>query len=159
MAPYVFKLPASPHLASRAEKNNIDINRIKKSLTVLSRRFVIVIVEGTGGLLVPLNEKSLMIDVVKKFDLPVLLVAGNRLGAINHALLSIEALRSRGIKIMGVIFNNISKGDSPAMLKDNIRITKKLTGVNVFGTLPYTHDPELLRARFQTMARKIAVEL
>ena len=103
MEPYIFKLAASPHLASGAEKKRIRLSRIRRCFNSLSANFDRVIVEGSGGLLVPLGKKALLIDVVKEMRLPVLLVAANRLGAINSTLLSIEALKSRRIKIVGVI--------------------------------------------------------
>lgn len=159
MAPYTFKYASSPHLAARLEGKRISVSRIWKSLTGLVKDFDIVVVEGTGGLLVPLNEKWLLIDVIKKFRLPVLVVAENRIGVINHTLLSIEALRSRGIKIIGVIFNNTSKGGRGPVLKDNARIVKTLTGVRIIGALPYTRDLGLLHKHFSPLGKRIAARL
>src|SRR5208337_537207 len=82
-------------------------SRLLRSLVYLSGHFDIVVVEGTGGLMVPVNRKRLLIDWVREFRLPVLLVAGNRLGAINHTLLSLEALESRKMQVLGVVFNNL----------------------------------------------------
>ena len=124
-AVFSFRLAASPHLAAKAEGQAVKIKKIKTALKKLSKKSDIVIVEGTGGLLVPLTEKKLLIDVVKELKLPVLLVSANRLGAINHTLLSLEALRSRKMKILGVVFNNISKNENKLILKDNPRIVKK----------------------------------
>ncbi len=159
MAPYTFKYASSPHLAARLEGKRISVSRIWKSLTGLVKDFDIVVVEGTGGLLVPLNEKWLLIDVIKKFRLPVLVVAENRIGAINHTLLSIEALRSRGIKIIGVIFNNILKGEPGPVLKDNTRIVKALTGVRIIGALPYASDLGLLHKHFAPLGKRIIARL
>ena len=122
---FSFKFAGSPHLAAKLEGKNIKIGRIKKGLNKLSREFDFVIVEGTGGLLVPLTGKKLFIDVVKELKLPVLLVAANKLGAINHTLLSLEALRARQMKVLGVLFNNISKKENKLILKDNPRIIRK----------------------------------
>ncbi len=128
MVPYEFKMAASPHLAARLENRRISESVIKKSLARLSKDFDFVIIEGIGGLLVPIDGKKLVIDIVRRMRLPVLLVAGNRLGAINSTLLSIEALRSRKMKILGVIFNNNSKGQDEMILKDNPKIVKKIAG-------------------------------
>ena len=76
----------------------------------------------------PITAKKLFIDVVKELRLPVLLVSANRLGAINHTILSIEALRARKMKILGVVFNNISKNENALILKDNPEIVKKIIG-------------------------------
>ena len=127
-AVYSFKLAASPHLAARAEGKAVKIKKIRASLKRLSKKFDIVIVEGTGGLLVPLTEKKLFIDVVKELRLPVLLVAANRVGAINHTLLSLEALRARKMNVLGVVFNNIPGRGNRLVLKDNPEIVKKFIG-------------------------------
>jgi len=156
MAPYIFKLAASPHLASAAEKKIIRIGEIKRCLEDLSANFDRVIVEGSGGLLVPLDRERLLIDAVKEMRLPVLLVAANRLGAINSTLLSIEALRSRGIKIVGVIFNNIVKGEERLILKDNPVAVKTFGGVHVLGTLPSSKDMRTLRKAFAPIAAKMS---
>lgn len=155
MAPYTFKLAASPHLASAAESKKISIGRIKRCFNDLSANFDRVIVEGSGGLLVPLDGKTLIVDAVKDMKLPVLLVAANRLGAINSTLLSIEALKSRGIKIAGVIFNNILKGEDRLILKDNPVAVKAFGRVRVLGTLPYSKDMMVLCRAFAPIAAEM----
>jgi dethiobiotin synthetase len=81
------------------EQQEIDINKIKLPETPH------LIVEGAGGLMVPINQKYLMIDLIKKFSIPVILVASSKLGTINHTLLSLEALRRRNIQLLGVIMS------------------------------------------------------
>lgn len=130
---YSFKLAASPHLAAKGEGKKIDVAKIKKALKTLSQKYDFVIVEGTGGLLVPLDGKTLFIDIVQRLKLPVVLVAANKLGAINHTLLTLEALRARKIETLGVIFNNVSNRENPIILKDNPMIVKKF-----FGNIPIT---------------------
>lgn len=154
MAPYTLRFPASPHLAGRREKIRIRIDRIKKGFDDLTGHFDFVIVEGTGGLLVPLNERTLSIDLVKELRLPVLLVAANRLGCVNHTLLSIEALKIRDIKIIGVIFNNISDRTDERILKDNPAIVKKFSGVKVLGILPYTDNVAELYKKFSHLGKE-----
>ena len=102
--------------------------KIKKALKKLARAHDLVIVEGTGGLLVPLDEKHLFVDIIKELDLPIILVSANKLGTINHTLLSLEALKSRKIRVLGVIFNNISRKENKLILKDNPKIVKKFIG-------------------------------
>lgn len=125
---FSFKLAASPHLAARREGKSVNIKKIKESLKRLSNDYDFVIVEGTGGLLVPLDEKKLFIDLVKELKLPVILVSANRLGTINHTLLSLEALRARKMKVLGVILNNISRKENKLILEDNPKIVKKFIG-------------------------------
>ncbi len=155
MTPYLFKLAASPHLAARRDKRSISVDRIKRSFASLTKDFDTVLVEGTGGVLVPVNETMLLIDIVRELGLPVLLVAGNKLGAINHTLLSIEALRSRGIKVAGLIFNNISKGTERSILKDNPRIVEILTKMKVLGVLPYARGMGLMQKKFAPIGERI----
>ena len=92
--------PMSPH-ASAA----IDGVEIKLSEIILPETNNNVVVEGAGGLMVPLNDKDLIIDLIKYLDLAVVLVSQNYLGSINHTILSVDALKNRGIKIFGIIFN------------------------------------------------------
>ncbi len=156
--PYMFGTPSSPHLASSIEDKKIRTARIVKGFKVLSKGFDFVIVEGSGGVLVPYNKKGLIIDIVKKLDLAVLVVAQNKLGAINHTLLSIEALRRRNIEILGIVFNNLEKEDI-RIIKDNPCIISALIKENVFGVLPWIEKPEKLYERFVPIAEKICRKL
>ncbi|MFH0731557.1 MAG: dethiobiotin synthase [Candidatus Omnitrophota bacterium] len=135
--PYTFKFPASPHLAARLERKCVSKKIIKQSFRNLQRQFDFVIVEGIGGALVPFNNKQLVIDIAKELKLPVLVVIDNKLGAINHALLTIEALRRRKMNIIGLIFNNRRKSQNKIILNDNVDIIKRLTGKRVLGVLPF----------------------
>ncbi|WP_338521934.1 dethiobiotin synthase [Candidatus Legionella polyplacis] len=94
---YIFKKSLSPHLSAYYENKSIKIDNIK--LPDVNN----LIIEGIGGLLVPINEKMLVIDLIVHFSLPVILVSKSILGTINHTLLSIESMRLRKIKILGVI--------------------------------------------------------
>jgi len=99
VCPYVFALPASAHLAAEAEGRAIDLAVIKQAYERLAARFEWVLVEGMGGALVPYSRKALLLDLVDELDLPVLIVAKNKLGAINHTLLTIEAIQARGLTV------------------------------------------------------------
>lgn len=93
----VFKQPASPHLAAAAENKRIDCAKIK-----LPRKDRLV-VEGAGGVLVPLNETQLMVDLMQKFQLPTLVLTHSKLGTFNKTLLTLEALRHRDVCVLGLI--------------------------------------------------------
>ncbi len=155
ISPYTFKFPSSPHLASTLEKRNININKIKKSFKSLQRVFDFVVVEGVGGILVPLNKKRLVVDIVKELKLPVVVVVGNKLGAINHTLLTIEALKARKMKIAGIVFNSLSNKENNIILKDNPKIIEAMSGQKILGSLPYTKDVNELHKIFLPIARKI----
>lgn len=96
---YSYEPPVSPHLAARLAGDRIDIDKINLPNQAN------LIVEGSGGVLVPINENSLVVDLMRLWNLPVIVVASTRLGTINHTLLTIEALRNRGISILGIIMS------------------------------------------------------
>lgn len=158
MFPYTFKFASSPHLAASLEKRTISIKKIKKCFKFLQKGFDFVIVEGAGGALVPFNRKRLIIDIARELNLPVLIVASNKLGAINHTLLTIEAIKRRGMKIIGIIFNNRYRKVSKIILKDNAKIVAKLTGEKILGTLPYIKDKNRLYKSFLPIGNKITIE-
>lgn len=103
---YLLKNPLSPHLAAQIENINIDLNHIH--LPKAKR----LIVEGAGGLMVPINDKAMMIDLIVQFKLPVILIASTRIGTINHTLLSIEALRTKQIPLLGVVMSGQPNQDN-----------------------------------------------
>lgn len=98
---YVLNNPLSPNIASKKENVIIDLEKLKKH-KIEQNKFTIV--EGAGGLLVPINEKYLVIDMIKYFQLPLILVAKTELGTINHTLMSLEVLANRKQQIKGIIF-------------------------------------------------------
>ncbi|MBF0588944.1 MAG: dethiobiotin synthase [Magnetococcales bacterium] len=97
---YTLQRPMSPHASAALEGVTIDMERFK-----LPESKVPLLVEGAGGLMVPMNDDALMIDLMVQLALPVILVARTALGTINHTLLSLEAMRSRGLEIVGVILS------------------------------------------------------
>tara|TARA_B100000945_G_scaffold88713_1_gene69069 strand:+ start:130 stop:801 length:672 start_codon:yes stop_codon:yes gene_type:complete len=105
---YVFKEPVSPHWAS--EIDNIKIKRELLTLPIIDKP---LIVETAGGLMVPLTRDFLQIDQIKDWNIPVILVCRSSLGTLNHTLLSIEALKKRDIKIIGIVINGNKHLDNP----------------------------------------------
>ncbi|MGE5197599.1 MAG: dethiobiotin synthase [Deltaproteobacteria bacterium] len=154
VAPYKFKEASSPHLAAQLENKIIDAHKIVRSFKALSCIFDFVLAEGIGGLLVPFSRRHLVIDIAKELDLPVLLVVNNKLGAINHALLTIEALKSRKMKLLGLVFNNPGK-ENRRILEDNPRIIGELKGGMIFGTLPREKTYRKLYEKFVPVGAKI----
>ena len=125
LCPYSFGFPSSPHLAAKLENESISSGKIKSSFRYLQKRFDFVIVEGAGGALVPYNSKKLLIDIARDLKLPVIIVAENKLGAINHTLLTIEAVKKRGMKVIGVIFNSWRGRPDKKILEDNMDIVER----------------------------------
>lgn len=159
VAPYIFKFASSPHLAAALEKRKISTAKIKRSFNILSKKFDFVIVEGIGGALVPFNRKNLVIDIAKELDLPVVIVAQNRLGAINHTLLTIEAIKARDMKILGIVFNGRRAKGNDIILQDNPKIIKALSGEKILGSLPWLQDKDFLYKAFVPIGRKVLTGL
>lgn len=103
--PEIFSYPCSPHLASRIDNRPIDFNKIERATGELSRRYEVVLVEGAGGLMVPLTEEYLTIDYIAEKQYPLIFVTSGKLGSINHTLLSFEAIKNRNIKLHTVLYN------------------------------------------------------
>jgi len=99
---YLLKMPASPHLAAPAEGRKIKIKEIIEHLPKTKNQLII---EGAGGLMVPLNKKKLMLNLIKKLDAKVIIVSKNELGSINHSLLTAEVLKHEHVNVLGWIFN------------------------------------------------------
>ena len=105
--PYSFKEAVAPHIAAEKAGIEINIDVIKQAFQALSKLADIVIVEGAGGFLVPLNDQQSMADLPAVLDIPVILVVGMKLGCINHSLLTAEAIKARGLNLHGWIANQI----------------------------------------------------
>lgn len=150
--PFQFKLAASPHLAARMEGKQLKINEIVRHCRELEQLTEpdLMLFEGAGGLYVPLNDTDTMLDLIARLGYPVILVADALLGTINHTMLSVMALRGAGIKIAGVIINNMPENEN-LIATDNVatiaqhsklpilatvkRITGEITAPKLIGAL------------------------
>lgn len=104
-APVIFTYPASPHLAAAIDGREIDFDAIEASTHKLASLYDHVLVEGAGGVMVPLTRDMLTIDYIAEKKLPAVLVVTGQLGSINHALLSLYAMKSHGIDIFAMVYN------------------------------------------------------
>lgn len=125
--PITLAKPASPHLSARLENRTIDICQIDNATHLLERQFDTVLLEGAGGVLVPLTNHLLTLDYIKTHDYPVIVVTSARLGSINHTLLTLEAIKTRGLRLFAVIFNHYFdtdgdiSADTLAFLQNHVR--------------------------------------
>jgi len=117
VSPYRFKLAAAPLAAARAEGREILFEKIYQVFDELAGEHELMIVEGAGGLLVPANENFLFADLILPMQLPLLIVAEDRLGVIGRVLLTLEAARSRGLEILGVALNQTQPGAGTEKLR------------------------------------------
>jgi dethiobiotin synthase len=122
---FSFRKSLSPHQAAKYENVSINLNNIKKPITNNP-----LIIEGIGGILVPLNNKNLIIDLIKKLKFPVIIVSRSTLGTINHTLMTIKILRQNKIKIYGVVLNGV-------MNKKNAQSIEHFGKVKVLAQIPF----------------------
>lgn len=119
--PEIFSYPASPHLAACIDKREINFEKIRQATIQLSQRYDTVLIEGAGGLMVPLTENYLIIDYIKEMDYPLLFVTSGKLGSINHTLLSLEAIARRRIQLHTVIYNTFPVPEDNTISADTQR--------------------------------------
>ena len=105
--PYRYQKPASPHLSAKLANEVLNPDVITSATKTLQADYDVVLLEGAGGLLVPITEQLLTLDYIAEQGYPVILVTSGRLGSINHTLLSLEAIKSRGLDVHSVIYNHI----------------------------------------------------
>lgn len=122
--PEIFSYPASPHLASRLDNRPIDFAKIKQATEELSRRYDYVLLEGAGGLMVPLTNELLTIDYIAQEQYPLIFVTSGKLGSINHTLLSLEAIQKRGIILDTVLYNLYPTVEDATIQKDTMSFIK-----------------------------------
>jgi dethiobiotin synthetase len=132
--PVWLKTPAAPIVGSLIEKTNIDIERILASFHALQNRVEHVIVEGTGGWMVPIHRNYFISDLAAAMKLPVLVVAFNRLGCLNHAVLTVRSVVGHGLRCVGLVLNNAQKPGEIASLT-NADILEKILDVPLVGEL------------------------
>ncbi len=147
VSPYRFAPPAAP-LVAAAEASSavppsvISLDRVEEAFHQLARRHDFVLVEGIGGLLVPLNEKQTVADLARRLGLPVLIVARAGLGTLNHTLLTIETARSAGLDIFGVVLNG-GTGRPSLAERTNPAVIERLGGVKIVSTIPKLSKPSV----------------
>lgn len=116
--PEIFSYPCSPHLAAEIDKRPIDFDKIERATQTLSERYDAVLLEGAGGLMVPLTRELLTIDYVAQKQYPLVFVTSGRLGSINHTLLSLEAMTRRGIRLHTLAYNLFPEEDDEIIRRD-----------------------------------------
>ncbi|HWI16058.1 MAG TPA: dethiobiotin synthase [Burkholderiales bacterium] len=142
--PYCFAPPIAPHLAAAEGGVMIDLDVVALAYAALTWRADVVIVEGAGGYLVPLGPALDMADLARCLRLPVLLVVGMRLGCINHALLTAQAIRARGSALAGWVANHIDPHMDRA--DANVDALTSRLDAPLIGRVPYGADPHVIAA-------------
>ncbi|MGL5690304.1 MAG: dethiobiotin synthase [Bacteroidales bacterium] len=109
--PYIFTYPCSPHLAAKIDNRFIDIQTIDLATEKLAKQYDVVLLEGAGGIMVPITDDYLTLDYMQQKNYPVILVTSGKLGSINHTLMTLELIRQRGLNIAMLVYNLYPKAD------------------------------------------------
>ena len=140
VSPYQFTAPLAPLAAAQAEQSTIDLRMIRKAYRLLAGRCDYMVVEGAGGVLVPITPRCDIIDLIAQLQLPVVIVGRSGLGGINHARLTITALRQRQIPIIALVLNRIDPVKTKTARiqeQSTIDLLREQAGVPVLGPIPY----------------------
>lgn len=135
--PYRFRKPLAPSVAAAMEGRSIRIEGIVKAYQTLAARHDCMIVEGAGGVMVPLRDGYLFLDLMKRLGLPVVIVARPGLGTINHTLLTIEALSKKRVPVSGIVINYADRGKPGDAERTSPAVIEKLSGVPVIAIMPH----------------------
>lgn len=138
--PYCFQPEIAPHIAAQHEGIEIRFARITEAYKKLAALADAVIVEGAGGLLVPLNAQQDNADLAQELGLPIILVVGMRLGCLNHALLTVEAIAARGLTLAGWVANVVEAG--VASVDENVAALQQRIAAPLLGIVPYLPDAD-----------------
>lgn len=139
--PYAFVPALAPHIAAAEDNIEIDLAVIRQAYIELSNNADVIIVEGVGGFLVPLNDQKDGADLAKILGLPVILVVGMRLGCLNHALLTVQAIQAAGLHLAGWVANCIDP--NMMALQENIHTLQQRLGCPLLGVLPFDKQVDM----------------
>ncbi len=134
--PYRFRDPLAPMVAAERSRRSINVERLLKCFDRLADRHAMMLVEGAGGLLVPITEKASFLDLAARLRLPMLIVIGSRLGALNHARLTVAAALAAGVPVAGAIVNRATAERSLARTT-NLAALRRLLPIPVLGEIPH----------------------
>ena len=153
--PYCIDLPLAPHIAFKLRKKSISINKIKECINDLIHRHELLLIEGIGGLLVPICNNYLVADFIRDLEIPLVIVSRNSLGTINHTLLTVKQAEEFGIDILGVIFNRTTKDVRDISEETNLSIIKRIAKVDVLGELPYLKSVHVKKGEITNLAKAV----
>lgn len=123
--PQIFSYPASPHLATQIDQRDLDFHAIDHATAQLQQRFDAILLEGAGGLMVPLTQDLLTIDYIAQKQYPIILVSSGRLGSINHTLLSLEVIQQRGLQLHTLAYNLNDESQDEIISQDTAAYLKR----------------------------------
>ena len=135
--PISLEQPLAPTVAARLSNTKIDTDKINTAYDTLCERHEYIIVEGIGGLMVPIDEYYFIVDLANEFELPLIIVCRPTLGTINHTLLTASYAREHGLEVKGIVVNESAENCDAVVKKTNIDEIKRLTELPIIGTIPF----------------------
>lgn len=138
--PYLCEMPLSPNIAGRLEKKRLDETKVQKGLEYWRKNYEYLVVEGAGGVLVPITDEKLVIDYIADFRLPTIVVSRPDLGTINHTLLTLDSLRSRDIEVLGIVFNQARDIPISDFEKESFKTIEKIGKIPILGIFEYDKE-------------------
>jgi len=154
--PVCLRHPLSPNVAAQIEGVSVDIAGIERAARQLSRRHDLLVVEGAGGLLVPIRDDFFVADLALRLGLPLLIVARRGLGTINYTLMTMECAKGRGIAVAGVVYNDAVRTEEGIAERTNPEVVERLSGEPCLGIVPFAEGLDLARAGPEDFVRRVA---
>lgn len=133
---YLLKVPTAPYIAAELEGVEIDLSTVQREYQSIKQNCEILLVEGAGGIMVPIAKDLLMLDAVKMLSIPLLIVARPDLGTINHTLLTINQAKEAGLDIAGVVINRYPQGTNDIAIKTAPRLIEEYSDASILGIIP-----------------------
>ncbi len=137
ISPCCFENPLAPMAAADMEERTVNLNKIRKAFEELTKTYKSIVVEGVGGLLVPINRNYFVLDLAKELGLPLIVVSRPGLGTINHTLLTVKYALKEGLKVAGVIINHTYQAEGGMAEETNPQMIKQLSPAPLIGVFPY----------------------
>lgn len=153
VCPYRLKTPASPFQSAQIEETQIRPATILENFKVLQSRHDRMLVEGVGGLLVPITHDYSVADLALEIGLPLIIVSRFRVGTLNHTLLTVKAARQHGLKIKGIILNQQENGELSDVEKQQGKLIEELSDTPLLGTCPFIKDISALQQNLPSIER------
>jgi dethiobiotin synthetase len=147
-SPCRYRNPLAPSVAAVIEKREVSVTKLHKAYEELQNHYDFIIVEGIGGMLVPLTRDYFVANLIRDFNLPVVIVSRPGLGTINHTLLTVDAAVIRGFDVRGIVFNRLSTANYSIAEVTNPKVVHELSGVAILGTLPEIENMDVESCRF-----------
>ena len=144
--PFFYKIPSAPYLATKILLNSskIDLNSIKKKYMELEKKYDFMIVEGIGGVMVPLSRDQYVANLAERLNLPIIIVMSNKIGTLNHVIMTAIMCKNFKLEILGIVINNTVQVDDKKFKKINDflpEVVQDLTGLEILAVVPFFNKP------------------